>query len=940
VGHTRRFVLPGFLALTITLVAIAGLGAHPTQALRRTTSATCAEAPTQLTNAGFEQPAIPGSNLITDQRNVPGWASTASDGKIELWKSGFYNVPAAEGNQFAELNTNMVSALYQDIHTTPGTVLTWGLSHRGRAGADTMRVLIGASGGDLVERSRFTDGNSAWGRHTGSYTVPPNQTCTRFQFEAVSAAGGPTMGNFLDAVSFGTPAHITASQAVSPDAGVSAGDTLAYRVHVTNDGGGATTNATATDAVPLHTTLVPGSIKLYIGDETIALPDTAFDATTRTITVQLRGTSGSAGVIEPGTSIVLGFDVVTDGASASTVLRNDATVTAVDGQGVIDTITLDPLFTEVAPNADVAVGASATTTAHPGDTVTYAIQVENNGPMPAYIGSGGEAAVRVTAAIPVGITVDASSLPSGCSTIGQSVTCDRMTTLPVRTSNPATAWAITFTAAVDLDAPLGMRTMSVTVTTQVRDAALGNNTASASTTVALPTPAQLNVVKTITTPSVHAGASASLVITVENQGELSTNAVTLTDSIPAGFTPTTVETNVGTCSVTTQISCALGIMIGGEIATISITGMTDATLADGTVLNDSAYATDGVTASGDTGAITVAAASQLIVTKGTTTPSPVAGLPLEYRVQVQNLGPSAARNAVIDDDLPAGTTLVTIPDGCTLTGNHLSCALGTLAANQTTTVTYSLITPAAGGTINNSATASSDSTPIQATQATDTATTDLAKRTDLVIVQQSSATTLISGDTVTLTFTVTNNGPSTATNVIVRNTPPNGLAYRTDGTDTVSPVGTNRLTPNNAAFWDIGTLAPGASAQATIRATLTGSPGGYPNSVTITGTDTDSNALNNSAVVSLVIPGPPAPTTTAPPGTPAESTSSSPSTTSSSSPTTSTAGTASTGEAAASTGKGQLPTTGSDAQPTLLVALTLILVGGVLIRVARRRHLG
>jgi LPXTG-motif cell wall-anchored protein len=111
-------------------------------------------------------------------------------------------------------------------------------------------------------------------------------------------------------------------------------------------------------------------------------------------------------------------------------------------------------------------------------------------------------------------------------------------------------------------------------------------------------------------------------------------------------------------------------------------------------------------------------------------------------------------------------------------------------------------------------------------------------------------------------------------------------------------------------------------------------------SVTITGTDTDSNALNNSAVVSLVIPGPPTPTTTAPPGTPAESTSSSPSTTSSSSPTTSTAGTASTGEAAASTGKGQLPTTGSDAQPTLLVALTLILVGGVLIRVARRRHLG
>ncbi|NDB17700.1 MAG: hypothetical protein EB027_00170, partial [Actinobacteria bacterium] len=59
------------------------------------------------------------------ESNVPGWSTTASDQQIELWSSGFNGVPAAEGGQFAELNANMTSALYQDVATTPGTHVTW-----------------------------------------------------------------------------------------------------------------------------------------------------------------------------------------------------------------------------------------------------------------------------------------------------------------------------------------------------------------------------------------------------------------------------------------------------------------------------------------------------------------------------------------------------------------------------------------------------------------------------------------------------------------------------------------------------------------------------------------------------------------------------------------------------------------------------------------------
>ncbi|GAA1268698.1 hypothetical protein GCM10009677_21570 [Sphaerisporangium rubeum] len=121
-------------------------------------------------------------------------------------------MPAAEGQQFAELNANQFSTLYQDLPTVPGTVMTWSLYHRGVAGTDTMHVLIGAPGATVAQTPAgavspdITDGSTAWRRYTGTYTVPPRQTTTRFAFQSVTTAGGnPATGNLLDGVVFETP---------------------------------------------------------------------------------------------------------------------------------------------------------------------------------------------------------------------------------------------------------------------------------------------------------------------------------------------------------------------------------------------------------------------------------------------------------------------------------------------------------------------------------------------------------------------------------------------------------------------------------------------------------------------------------------------------------------------------------------------------------------
>jgi hypothetical protein len=165
-----------------------------------------------LQNGGFETPGVPvGGQAMFDASQVPPWQTTDSLGQIEIWGDGFLGVPAAQGGNFAEINANSPGTLYQDVASTSGEVMTWSLVHRGRDGDDTMHVLIGDAtvadvnsdtGWDFISGD-FTDGNTAWGAHTGQYTVPAGHTCTRFAFRAVSTAGGnPSVGNFLDAVRF------------------------------------------------------------------------------------------------------------------------------------------------------------------------------------------------------------------------------------------------------------------------------------------------------------------------------------------------------------------------------------------------------------------------------------------------------------------------------------------------------------------------------------------------------------------------------------------------------------------------------------------------------------------------------------------------------------------------------------------------------------------
>lgn len=172
-----------------------------------------------LVNGDFELPDIPGNFSQLPQAQVPGWRTTATDGRIELWTSGFQGVPAFSGNQFAEINATEAARLFQDASGIPeGAAVGYQFAHRGRLGNDTLRLgivdlgadnIFGNSDDTVLLSQTFTTGNSAWSFYQGSGIIAKGNT-VRFGWEAVSStcpnpnqASCPSFGNFLDAAAFG-----------------------------------------------------------------------------------------------------------------------------------------------------------------------------------------------------------------------------------------------------------------------------------------------------------------------------------------------------------------------------------------------------------------------------------------------------------------------------------------------------------------------------------------------------------------------------------------------------------------------------------------------------------------------------------------------------------------------------------------------------------------
>jgi hypothetical protein len=156
----------------------------------------------QLVDASFEAPPVArcGSTdyCFFAVNDVPGWSTTSDASVIEIWADGYQGVPADEGQQFAELDAQSQDTLWQDLALTPGQLMYWAFSHRGRDGIDSMELRIGPPE-KPSSQGVFSSPNNKWTRYRGLYLVGPNETTTRF---ALVSRSGMTRGNFVDDVIF------------------------------------------------------------------------------------------------------------------------------------------------------------------------------------------------------------------------------------------------------------------------------------------------------------------------------------------------------------------------------------------------------------------------------------------------------------------------------------------------------------------------------------------------------------------------------------------------------------------------------------------------------------------------------------------------------------------------------------------------------------------
>ncbi len=264
------------------------------------------------------------------------------------------------------------------------------------------------------------------------------------------APTGPTAK--ITVASGGTELAITKADAPDP---VALGGTLTYTLTVTNNGPDPSTDSTVTDTLPAGVTFVS------------ATPSQGTCS-------QAAGTvSCTLGPLAVGASATIEI-VVTVDATAVCPLSDTATVTGVE---------TDPLADNNSATASTACGggtdlaitkADAPDPVALGGSLTYALTVTNNGPDPSTDST-------VTDTLPPGVTfVSATPSQGACSEAAGTVTC---TLGPLALGASATTQIVVTVEATALS-PLSD---TATVTGVETDPLAANNSATAETTISLPT---------------------------------------------------------------------------------------------------------------------------------------------------------------------------------------------------------------------------------------------------------------------------------------------------------------------------------------------------------------------------------------------------------------------------------------------------------------------
>lgn len=474
--------------------------------------------------------------------------------------------------------------------------------------------------------------------------------------------GNLTNNSSTDTSPASNDADIQLTKTASADT-VNIGDAVTFTLVVKNNGTSPATSVAISDPIPGEFT--------YLDDDGACV----FNPPT--------GVLGCAvGTLNPGESKTIKVRVRAESDGATRTIANTATAGAQQNDPTPgnNSSTANVAITGV----DLALTKTLTSSATPsvGDTVTYQLKVRNNGP------SNGTAIV-LKDMLPSNL--GSPSVQGGnCSISGGEVTCN-VGDLPAGAEYTATVSG----RATNTDDIINR----AAVAGAEPDPDTTNNQATVTTPVTAPaTSADVSIVKTSSAAQVGPGGSLTYTLTTKNAGPDAANAVTVTDTLPAGVTFASASNGCSESGGT--VTCNVGTLAAGATDTRTIT--VTVTASSGSLVN-TANATSTTTdpnPANNTSTVTtgVANTADVSITKSVDKTTPNSGDTIVYTLTAKNNGPASAANVVVTDVLPAGVTYVSSTGtNCTQSAGTVTCNVGTLASGATSTVTITAKVDAVSG---------------------------------------------------------------------------------------------------------------------------------------------------------------------------------------------------------------------------------------------------
>lgn len=578
-----------------------------------------------------------------------------------------------------------------------------------------------------------------------------------------------------------------------------AGEDIAYRIAVTNNGPADARGVRVVDDAPSMLTYVsvqsesgtwtrtagPDANDTFVLDGTI--PVTA-DADTRSFVV----TYAVDASLEPGS-------VVENWATAS---ATNATNEPTDGDTTDSDRVADLAIVKQALDAEgVAVAEGETSEVTAGTQTRFLLTVTNNGP------SISSAPITISDRLPAGLTYSSSTIAiagAAASAAAPTVSDDgRSISWPALTDERTLDVGATIVIVVAADVAADVRPQTLVNTADVTgpdDFDGSNNHGEAD--IDIVTLAEMTVQKDVVGGPWIAGTEVEYTITVDNDGPSVADAY-LSDVLPVGLAPVSIAGEGWTCDEDAQ-SCLRRAHPLGE-STITVVALIESNVPTGTELTNTANLswTDSRSTSphsdSDDAVIGVATDADLGLVKtaidadGTEITTAVAGESVHYRIDVRNAGPSDAIGPItVTDALPSGIRFTGLtgdaveawsaaPDDAdpqTVTFTLLPTETGLVNGATAPSIEFEAAVDASvvhGTALTNTAIVSSGTPDSNPENDGDSADVTVVREVDLSITKSHDAASVRIGDELAFALGVRNAGPSEATDVVVTDVVPAGL---------------------------------------------------------------------------------------------------------------------------------------------------------------------